>query len=231
MVRFSDWAAVLLGVLLVGACRDQPPEPSGQNSSPLFEDAPTLETPPQEAIAPPNQEGPPPPPSSAFLALLPPDQTAAIQALGVPIVVPTDIPTGFAVDRVEVTQNDRFPSYQILYRDGSDRCFVVEYAGAGIGDIPATEYRTPINPPLFGENEYGLNYGNYVDPGLQAQFPEPELASDWLMQANGFYRLAGAAYINNTFSLEQPCQDITPEEAVQIVESLALITDEIFGDG
>ncbi|NER84354.1 MAG: hypothetical protein F6K42_33445 [Leptolyngbya sp. SIO1D8] len=216
--RFNHSLGVIAILMFLSAC--------GGSSSEI----PSVEA-PDTAVPPPTQEGPPPPPSSAFIALLSPEQTAEIKALGVPLVVPTSIPAGFLVTHVESIQEEEFPSYRILYRDGSDRCFLVEYAAAGVGDIPATEYRIPISPPLFEGGEYGLNYGSYVDPSLKAQFPESELMSDWLPKANGVYRLAGAAYINDTLSPVNPCQDLTPEEAVQIIESFALITEEIVGDG
>ncbi len=230
---YCVWFGVLLGLTTLGACGGKSPEPSRLDEPPLpeDEDVASSATPADSAIAPSLPDGPPPPPSAAFIALLPPEKAAEIEALGVPLVVPTAIPSGFLVERVLTNQSDGFSSYQILYRDGSDRCFVVEYAAGGVGDIPATEYRLPIQPPLFEGEEYGLNYGGYVDSSLRAQFPEPELVTDWLIGDNGVYRLAGAAYINDALAPERPCQDITPEEAVEVVESLALITDELIGDG
>ena len=146
-------------------------------------------------------------------------------------MVPTAIPSEFVVEQVDVTSSDRFTGYQILYRDGDDRCFLIEYTSGGIGGIPKTANRLPLNLPILGQTTgYGLNYGHYVDPHLRAQFPQPELMSDWLPIDSGFYRLVGAAYTNNVLSPPQPCQDITPDVAVAILESSALITDEIQGD-
>lgn len=175
--------------------------------------------------------GPPPPPSSAFIALLAPEQAAEIRALGVPLVVPTAIPTGFFVSQVNTLQEGQAVGYQVLYRDGGDRCFVVEYTSEGIGSTPTTESRLPIDAPLFNDgNEYGLNYGPYIDPNLRAEFPAPDLVSDWLPLETGAYRLAGAAYIGDQLTPGRPCQDIFPEEAVDILESSAVITEEITGD-
>ena len=229
--QLRDRTVVAIVALLLGACGGEPSESSGSNTAPSSESSPSLEESASSVLPPPGEEGPPPPPSSAFIALLTPEQTAELRVLGSPLVVPTDIPTGFLVERAEVIQDERAAGYQILYRDSSDRCFAVEHTVAGIGSTPETEYRIPIQPPLVGEGEYGLNYGSYVASDLQAQFPEPTLMSDWLPKDNGYYRLAGATYINERLAPSRPCQDITPEEAVQIVESLALITDEITGDG
>ena len=175
---------------------------------------------------------PPPPPDSAFLALLAPEQTAQIKALGFPLVVPTAIPAGFGIEQVETSQDDRFSGYQILYRDGRDRCFLVEYTSGGVGDMPQTEERIAINPPLVeSTTSFGLNYGRYTDPNLASQFSDPVLMSDWLPIKGGFYRLTGAAYANQLLDPTPACQDITPEEAVAIVESSALVSEEIQGDG
>ncbi|MBE7382400.1 MAG: hypothetical protein F6J95_013445 [Leptolyngbya sp. SIO1E4] len=226
MQRLINGLSAIALLTVLSACGSAPSESSDAN------DLPSSSSPTESP--PPLQEGPPPPPSSAFIALLSPEQTAEIRMLGVPLVVPTDIPAGFTVVHVEGTQeNGPLDSrrYRILYRDSSDRCFLVEYASAGVGAIPETEYRIPIRPPLLEEGEYGLNYGSYVDPNLRAQFPDSILMSDWLPKGDGFYRLAGATYINDALAPIDPCQDLTPEEAVQVVESFALLTDEIGGDG
>ncbi len=220
MANLSSWMIGGLGLTLLSSC-------SGPAVSP---EVPTADP---EAIAPATPV-PPPPPRSAYIALLTPEQTAEIKALAIPLVVPTAIPAGFVVESVAVHQEDRFTDYQILYRDTSDRCFLVEYASGGLGGIPTTEYRLPINPPLFAVDgvEYGLNYGPYTDDYLREQSPEPELISDWLWLENaGGYRIAGAAYINSQLDVSTPCQDIEPEEAVTLIESLALMTDDITGDG
>jgi hypothetical protein len=186
-------------------------------------------------IVPPAPEAeltPPPPPNSAFLALLPPEQTAQIRAMGTPLVVPTAIPAGFRVEQVEVGQSDRPGSYQILYRDERDRCFLVEYTAGESGDLPQTQERIAINPPLVESGTgLGLNYGRYSDPSLASQSSRPVLFSDWLPINGGFYRLLGATYANELFVPTPACQEIAVEEAVAIVESSAVVTEEIQGDG
>jgi hypothetical protein len=172
-----------------------------------------------------------------MIARLSPDQTERLTALGVPVVVPTAIPEGFEVVALEVTATGEGPGdmgYGILYRDDRDRCFVVEYTAGGVGGTPATEYRLPVKPPLFegATVGYGLNYGPYVDPELRSQFPEPELISDWMEGEAGFYRFAGVAYINDVLMPAISCEaDIEPETAVQLIESMTILTPEILGDG
>lgn len=249
MVNQARWAMLFGGLILMGSCGDSTTSESeiapGKNTAaspaPLASSLPpeTTDGEPEgmDLAAAPTEptalDGPPPPPSSAYIALLTPEQTAEIKTLGIPLVVPTTIPAGFSVEQVTVNQNERFSEYQILYRDNRDRCFVMEYGSGGFGG-PATEYRVPVNPPLFSDGEkYGLNYGSYnYNSDSPDQSTESELHSDWLVLENvGGYRLAGATYINSRLTPDLPCQDITVEEAVQLVESFALITDEIVGDG
>lgn len=222
----SSWALVGSGCLLLTAC-DRGPTP------------PEATTPPEAATE--TAPAPPPPPDTAFLALLTPDQTAQIRALGLPLVLPTAIPQGFEVAQVQTQSDERFGGYQVLYRDGGvpagssaeNRCFLTEFTVGGIGGTPTTENRLVLNPPVLADDgaEYGLNYGPYTDPALREQFPEPSLVSDWLPVDGGFVRLAGAELINNTLAPAVPCTDIAIEEAVPIIDSLAVISDEIQGDG
>lgn len=179
---------------------------------------------------------PPPPPQGAFLAQLSPEQTAQLNAFGVEVVVPGVVPPAFSVADIRGkaasgTGLDQGAAYFILYRDSSNRCFAIEYAASGIGDLPATEQRLPIQPPLFIGTDYGLNYGVYTDKALRSQFPQPELYTDWLMRPSGAYRLIGANYINTTFAAQPPCQDLSPTEAKQVVESLTVLAPEVIGDG
>ncbi|WP_163685960.1 hypothetical protein [Leptolyngbya iicbica] len=211
---------VIAGLCLLGlvACRPAPPEVTGPPSL----DEPTASVP-----------APPPPPDTAFLALITPAQTAQIRALGLPLVLPTAIPDEFAVVQLLTQSDERFGGYQVLYRDGSDRCFLIEYTMGGIGGIPPTENRLPLTPPILTDDtaEYGLNYGLYDDPALRQQSPAPLLISDWLPVEGGFVRLSGAALINSTLSPEVPCTNLAPEAAIAVINSLAVISDDIQGDG
>ncbi|MEO1210274.1 MAG: hypothetical protein AAFX78_12100 [Cyanobacteria bacterium J06638_20] len=250
MVNQARWAVLWGGLILLGSCGGSQPSESevaaeantAASPAPLASSLPPttadteliaegedIATTPTEATS---LDGPPPPPSSAYIALLTPEQTAEIRATDIPLVVPTTIPAGFRVEQVTVKQDERFAEYQILYRDNRDRCFVVEYGSGGFGG-PATEYRVPINPLLVGDEEkYGLNYGSYNYADAPEQTAESELHSDWLVLEDiGGYRLAGAAHINNRLTPDMPCQDVTVEEAIELVESFALITEEIVGDG
>ena len=209
---------VCLGLipLVVGACR-----------------ATEVATPP----APTEPGAPPPPPSGAFLAQLSPEQTAELAELGVDVVVPGVVPPEFSAVEIrtqagEGAPSDDGPYYAVIYQDGSsNRCFAVEFAATGVGDMPATENRLPLQLPLFPEAEYGLNYGPFAAADLAAQFPESNLHTDWLSGRQGAYRLVGATYINQTFESLSGCQDVSPNLAVSLAESLTVIAPEVVGDG
>jgi hypothetical protein len=44
-------------------------------------------------------------------------------------------------------------------------------------------------------------------------------------------RLAGAALINTVLNPEVPCTNLTPEAAIAVINSLAVISADIQGDG
>jgi hypothetical protein len=179
--------------------------------------------------------GPPPPPAGSFLAQLTPEVTAELEALNIPVAIPTYLPEGFALVDHETGKSspdpDGGPDYWLVYRDVQNHCFAIEYASGGIGG-PGLEKQLPINSPLFGSG-YQLHYGSYDDPELRQQFPEPDLFSDWLKGDQGFYRLAGAQLTMQTYD-QAGCINLPPEEAVKIVESLTYLqTDltDLYGEG
>lgn len=225
--------AALAFMALAVACDNQSGESTGSaaDSEPLAADS-------ANADAPSSSPGPPPPPEGAFLAQLPPERTSQLANLGVDVVVPGAVPPAFTVAdiRTEQAATDsgnptNGSSYIVVYQDANNRCFGVEFASDGIGDPPATENRLPIQPPLFGDQAYGLNYGPFADAAMQTQFPGSNLYTDWLMGPSGAYRLVGASYIGSLFPSFAGCQDIAPEEAVSIVESFTVLSPDGVGDG
>jgi len=215
--------------LLIVACDGRTPEAN----APLTSEPLTSESP--KAGNAPNLPGPPPPPEGAFLAQLPPEQTSQLISLGVDVVVPGAVPPGFSVTDIRTQQaadgGTGGSSYIVVYQDSTDQCFAIEFAADGIGDPSATENRLPIEPPLFDTPGYGLNYGPFQDDSMREQFPDSNLYSDWLLGPAGAYRLVGAAYIKSLFPELANCQDIAPQEAVSVVESLTVLSPQKVGDG
>ncbi|PZV08737.1 MAG: hypothetical protein DCF32_04010 [Leptolyngbya sp.] len=213
--------ALLLVVGLTSAC--DRPSPTA-TSAPL--DTPVI-------------EGPPPPPEGAFLAQMSPTQTSQLTSLGVEVVVPGQVPPTFAIAEIRVDSSDSGPGYLVVYQSNApegaasgqrSQCFAVEFAAEGVGDPPATENRVPIQPPLFGDQGYGLNYGPFVDADVRAELPDSNLFTDWMVGTSGAYRLVGASYIGDLFESLQTCEDVSPEEAVTLAESFTVLTAEPMGD-
>jgi hypothetical protein len=154
------------------------------------------------------------------------------------VVAPGAVPPAFSVVDIRTEQPtgdqgapDAGVSYIVVYQDPTNRCFAVEFAAEGFMAPPATENRIPIQPPLFGEQDYGLNYGSFMDEEMRSQFPDFNFFTDWLIGPSGGYRLVGASYIGSLFPDLAGCEDIAPEAAVSIVESFTVLTPEVIGDG
>ncbi|MGB3308888.1 MAG: hypothetical protein WBG32_24225 [Nodosilinea sp.] len=217
-------ATAALALLLIAgglpACDSQRSGPQSQS--------PTSPSAPLNAPGP--AEVPPPPPEGAFLGQMSPPQTDQLTRLGVEVIVPGQVPPSFSIVEMRVDQSDSGPGYLVVYQNEGGQCFAVEFAAEGIGDPPATENRVPIQPPLFGDRGYGLNYGPFTDADLSAEFPQSNLFTDWLIGRSGAYRLVGATYIGDLFETLQNCADIAPEEAVALAESLTVLRGDPMGE-
>ncbi|MEO0826522.1 MAG: hypothetical protein AAFX95_12360 [Cyanobacteria bacterium J06639_16] len=217
--------SLLLGILLLLSCATGQNPETAQDGTPNTVSDSALETAPDAELAPP----PPPPPDGAFIAQITPEQNQKLLELGIDIAVPTQVPPGFRTFSAITGTQPGGPSYMLIYQDQLDRCFAIEHTTEGVGGLPDIENKIPLNPPLFGEG-YILYHGAYTDPALQADFPEPNLITDWMTGNSGFYRLIGAAYLEQNYP-DLTCQDISPDEAVQVIDSLAYLATEIIGDG
>ncbi|MGB5972862.1 MAG: hypothetical protein WBG38_06060, partial [Nodosilinea sp.] len=151
-------------------------------------------------------------------------------SLGIEVVVPGQVPPAFSIVEMRVDQSETDPGYLVVYRSDLSQCFAVEFAASGIGDPPATESRVPIQPPLFSGQDYSLNYGPFTDADLRAEFPQSNLFTDWLVGSSGSYRLIGATYIGDLFESLKECQDVSPEEAVALAESLTVLSADPMGE-
>jgi hypothetical protein len=161
-----------------------------------------------------------------------PEQTSQLNSLGVDVVVPGEVPPSFSIVEMRIDQSD--PAYLVVYQNAINQCFAVEFAATGIGDSPDTEGRLPIQPPLFSPPDadpgYGLNYGPFADVDMQAQFPESNLFTDWLIGPSGAYRLIGATYIGDLFEPLRGCKDLAPQDAAGLAESLTVLTTDPMGE-
>lgn len=142
-------------------------------------------------------------------------QINLLRSLGTTIAAPTYTPPKFRLQSViaELSSNTRIGgiNYKLIYRSNlapdQTLCFAIESTNGGIGGIPTGENSYPTNSKSFGKSS--IEFGKYGNNS------EPTLLGEWL--GNGpFYRFTGAGVIPE-LSL---CENITPEEAVKVVESL-----------
>lgn len=165
--------------------------------------------------------------SQSFLAGLTENQIQRLKSLDRKIAVPAYVPPGFKVTDVQIEScgdqgsSCRFgPSYAIVYRGENNSCFAIEATGGGVGG-PVLEFELPINSPTFGKSQ--LYYGRF-DRGMTTGNDSPTIFSDWLGDVENnpnllFVRFAGSGasqYVQN-------CNNISPEEAVKVTESLLFL--------
>lgn len=164
-------------------------------------------------------------------------QQASLKSLGISIAVPSSVPAGYTVSKVDVKPCPanaprsergvcRFgPQYGIVYRNAQqDRCFAIEATGGGIGGVPS-EYEVKVKTELFGETSllFGQQNGEFKTPSTQQlDSPQPNLLTDWA-GVGPFYRISGADVVRQSYyrGVSGQCRNtITPNQAIQIVRSL-----------
>ncbi len=174
---------------------------------------------------------PPPPPPGSFLAQLQPDVNAELLALGIPVAIPTYLPSGFDLVAYEVGTEPEGaaagPYYALTYRNAESQCFTIEATSGGVGG-PVLEKRRPIESPLFGSS-YVLYEGQLNDLAAPATAATSDLVSDWLAGDTALYRYIGAR-LTMTLYEQSGCTDLPAEEAIKVIESLAYLTGNIYGD-
>jgi hypothetical protein len=159
------------------------------------------------------------------------DQTA-LQALGIAIVVPADVPPGYTVSQVKLDPCPadsprsaggvcRFgPGYGIVYRNATtDSCFAIEATGGGVGGGYG-EYILPFSTPLFGDG--AVEFSERRDSGErpdtlgktpsaeQLDSPQAAISTDWQSKDGGMsgplYRLVGADGVRTAYLGERDGQ-------------------------
>jgi hypothetical protein len=166
-------------------------------------------------------------------------QLAALRASKMAVVLPGYVPSGFQVASVVVQPCRREdcrglgePGYLVVYRSPYKSCFAIRGTSGGIGDIDY-EYEVPVETKLFGKTR--LSFGSNINlprkapTSVQLQAPHAILLTDWfpLPGRGPFYSLiSGNGYTyddsgNPPFKPTPGCvTSITPQEAIQIVQSL-----------
>lgn len=140
-------------------------------------------------------------------------QLQVLRSIGLKIALPTYVPANFRLSRALVEagrENVQGLRYLVVYENyDGDRCFAIESASGGIGDLPQGSNSYAINSLLFGKSS--------LEQGLYGDAKQQTLLSQWLGSQNGpFYRFVGA---NVTAELSR-CNNISPQEAVKVTQSI-----------
>ena len=171
-----------------------------------------------EATEPSVSSVPPPPPADAFLGKVSPSVFAKISHL--PVMAPSYVPSGFVLTDYHSTGEQ---SYDLIYRDPKNQCFAIEYRR----QLPPAESRDgfavkTFDSPVFGPDRE-LYYSTSSSSPSEEDTPS-QLLSQWLSKDTGSYRLAGADAIAQNYPAQTPCQNVSLEEASQIITSIADLT-------
>ncbi|MDV3000909.1 MAG: hypothetical protein N5P05_002515 [Chroococcopsis gigantea SAG 12.99] len=158
------------------------------------------------------------------------EQRQQLESLSIKTILPQYVPGGFAIidvkleDAAEGTSRDQVTGYTVLY-EKDNTCFLIEAINKGIGDTLDLESMQPIASKLFGGG-YFLNYGAPKDAEVKKEFPDPDLYSDWMKYENAYYRLSGSLLAREQYDYANCRQDISPDEALKIIQSLAPINNQ-----
>ncbi len=150
------------------------------------------------------------------------EQLQQLKALPIKTLLPGYVPQGFEIIDVKL-EEDRATGYTVLY-EKENTCFLIEALNKGIGGSLDLESMQPIKSKIFG-GSYFLNYGSPKDADVKKEFPEPDLYSDWMKYENAYYRLTGSLLAREQYDYANCRQDLSPAEALKVIESLAPINN------
>jgi hypothetical protein len=124
------------------------------------------------------------------------------------IVLPTYVPPGFQVDKLEVQNDTRYsPKYKIVYRNSSNSCFFIS-GSSGIWGGPASGYKTvEVSSTALGK--VVLEYTDFV-----------RAANTGYIGVPGSRITKGKMGYDFSSPGRDGCRTISIQEAVKVVESL-----------
>ncbi|WNZ25060.1 hypothetical protein HJG54_20865 [Leptolyngbya sp. NK1-12] len=131
----------------------------------------------------------------------------------VKIVLPTYIPDGFKVEKVEVGDDKRFgPGYSITYSDDSNNCFEISGASGGFGAGAEDFEIITVNSKALGNVELG--YTQFDQVTNQPRIGFNQFTVQGVIPSEQQYSFWSPGIVNSQ------CNAIEFQEAAKIVESL-----------
>lgn len=146
-------------------------------------------------------------------ALLSTNQIRELTVLKAAIVLPTYIPSGFALKKISSSQsptaNYLAVDYVLIYKNAKGRTFVFQASNDGLGDAPISTVISIKNPVIEGE----IDIGRYEDG-------DKTIGVQWF-KAKKQYQPSGV--LNSiSYSLIDH-SDLTIEEVRKIMDSLRIL--------
>lgn len=166
---------------------------------------------------------------------LTPAQTRSLKALGIPVAVPSYVPTGFSADNLDLqpcpanaNRNakgvcGRKPNYTIVYRQANNTCFVVNGIADGVGGADM-EYSYETNTPLLGAVSIGFGRTSSRtvpsdQPPTPAQLKKPQPGLSSFPAGSGPYYNVSVADGERLYGCAKNTS-ISPQEFEKVVKSL-----------
>jgi len=162
-------------------------------------------------------------------------QLSALKSVNRPILVPSYLPDGFTLNKVEVNpckagiQRDDCGGYTLIYRDPDNICLVVSAVGGGLGGADS-DFETTVTTKLFGEVtiEFGNQPGGAAKPSQdQMNQPQPNLDNFPAPLIHGntpYYRVSTGddSYYKEKYGCSSRLR-ITPSELIKVLDGLTVL--------
>ncbi|HLO86189.1 MAG TPA: hypothetical protein VK203_14430 [Nostocaceae cyanobacterium] len=133
------------------------------------------------------------------------------------VIVPTYVPSGFKIDKFEITKGTFGPdynlegyNYKISYRNSNNLCFSIYSQGPGGGGDPEGYETLTVSSPALGKVAIEYTKSDQIE---EAQYIVVEMVRG-ILKGNHIYSFV------STNKKHESCKIISLEEAVKIVESL-----------
>lgn len=159
------------------------------------------------------------PQSIAEAALLTPEQVKQLVAMDgnnskdieFKVIVPTYIPAGFKVEKVETLDRPGGPggpAYQITYRNSRNACFSVSATSGGWGSGPGEQHSFEVNPPALGKLLLG-----YTEFFRSVRRPSISFQGAPIIKGK-------QGYFFNSPAIDRKCDVIEIQDGIKIANSL-----------
>lgn len=161
-------------------------------------------------------------------------QLSALKSVNKTILVPSYLPDGFTLNKVEVDpcksgiEKDGC-GYHLIYRDPDNICLVVYAVSGGLGGADS-DFATTVTTKLFGEVtiEFGNQPGGAAKPSQdQMNQPQPNLDNFPAPLIHGntpYYRVSTGddSYYKEKYGCSSRLR-ITPSELIKVLDGLTVL--------